>query len=280
MPGQAVPGGSGQGHQVRRGEIILRAACLCGRPERVTDPAQGEVVCGGCGIVMESRVCEAEAAGAGSLMEGMDDWGVGTLLPGDARGAEAVAVRRSGRAAALSRVLVQLRRMADTVGAGRPVREEAYSLARRLVASGFAACRDRMAVAAAALMLACRIHGRVLEWGEIPGISHKMRRIMRAYRELQYVGGACPVGYSEALVSRICSDLDLPVRRARDAVGVLQAMRESRFTGGKKPQCVAAAAVALSGGSPPTKRRIAEAARISEPGLRNVLAAWKSYPGR
>lgn len=247
---------------------------MCGRPERVTDPHQGEVVCGGCGIVMELRVCEAEVAGAGSLMEGMDDWGVGTLLPGDARGAEAVAVRRSRRAAALSRVLVQLRRMADVVGTGRTVREEAYSLARRLVASGFAACRDRMAVAAAALMLACRIHGRVLEWGgEIPGISHKMRRIMRAYRELQYVGGSCPVGYSDALVSRICSDLGLPVRRARNAILVLEAMRESRFTGGKKPQCVAAAAVTLSGGPPPTKRRIAEAARISEPGLRNVLAA-------
>lgn len=205
--------------------------------------------------------------------------GVGTLLPGEARGAAAVAVRPSRRAAALSRVLVQLRRMADVVGAGRTVREEAYSLARRLVASGFAACRDRMAVAAAALVLACRMHGRVLKWGDIHGILHKMRRIMRAYRELQCVGGSCTVGYADALVSRICSDLGLPVRRARDAILVLQAMRESRFTGGKKPQCVAAAAVALSGGPPPTKRRIAKAARISEPGLRNVLAAWKSYSG-
>ena len=261
--------------------MTMDRACLCGRQLMVTDPHQGEVVCGGCGTVIESRVCELDVLGdAGALMESGEDYGVGTLIPGASGGAGAVVTRRNGRGAVLSGVFAHLRRMADVVGAGDAIRDEAYRLSRRLIAGGFAVGRDRMVVAAAALMLACRLHGRVLEWTEIPGSARKLRRMMRVYREMQCAAGVVTTGYAASLVPRICSDLGLPVSRARDAMAVLDRMKSSAFTCGKKPQCVAAAAVVLSGPSPPTMRRIAAAARISEPGLCRLLAAWrKDSPG-
>ena len=246
---------------------------MCPRPSPVLDPHVGESLCGRCGTVMESGLVEAQDAG--SLDAGREDYGVGTILPGEA-GAPSMAARRGRRAARLGRLLDVLRRMLESVGAGEAVAEEAYAMCRRLAASGHAAGRDTTAVSAAILMLACRTRGRVLRWGEIPGTADKTRRIMKVYRELQYASISAPVHYTEALVSRLCTDLGLPVSVARKAVSILDGMRAARLTDGKKPQCVAAAVVALArrGRRIPTDREVAGAAGVSEPGLRNLLSAW------
>lgn len=246
---------------------------MCPRPSPVLDPHVGESLCGRCGTVMESGLVEAQDAG--SLDAGREDYGVGTILPGEA-GAPSMAARRGRRAARLGRLLDVLRRMLESVGAGEAVAEEAYAMCRRLAASGHAAGRDTTAVSAAILMLACRTRGRVLRWGEIPGTADKTRRIMKVYRELQYASISAPVHYTEALVSRLCTDLGLPVSVARKAVSILDGMRAARLTDGKKPQCVAAAVVALAKRNrrTPTNREVAGAAGVSEPGLRNLLSAW------
>ena len=249
------------------------ARCMCPQPSPVLDVHVGESLCGRCGTVMESGLVEARDAG--SLDAGREDYGVGTILPGEA-GAPSMAARRGRRAARLGRLLATLRRMLESVGAGESVAEEAYAMCRRLAASGHAAGRDTTAVSAAILMLACRTRGRVLRWGEIPGTADRTRRIMKVYRELQYASISAPVHYTKALVSRLCTDLDLPVSVAREAISILDGMRAARFTDGKKPQCVAAAVVVLAKGDrrAPANRDVAGAAGISEPGLRNLLSVW------
>ena len=255
----------------------MKAACICARPTPILDPNEGEWVCGGCGSVMESRVTEIHMQDAGVLDGRCEDYGVGTIRPGET-GAPSIAARRSRRGTRLSGLLSVLHRMIESVGAGESVAEEAYAMCRRLVASNHPTGRDKTAIAAAILMLACRTRGRILNWGDIPGTADKTRRMMKAYRELQYASISAPVHYTEALVSRLCTDLNLPVSRAREAIGILNRMRESRFTDGKKPQCLAAATVVLAcleaGRSVPSKREAARAAGVSEPGLRNLLASW------
>ena len=63
--------------------------------------------------------------------------------------------------------------MIDVVGAREPIRGEAYSVCRQLVVYGSIPHRDKTVVAAASLMLACRLHGRVLDWSDIPDIRDK-----------------------------------------------------------------------------------------------------------
>ena len=255
----------------------MRAVCICARPTPVLDPNEGERVCGKCGIVIESKLTEIHMQDAGVLDGRREDYGVGTILPGET-GAPSIAARRNRRSARLSSLLSVLHRMIESVGAGESIAEEAYAMCRRLVASNHPTGRDKTAIAAAILMLACRTRGRILNWGDIPGTSDKTRRMMKVYRELQYASISAPVHYTEALVSRLCTDLNLPVSRAREAIGILNRMRESRFTDGKKPQCLAAATVVLAcleaGRSVPSKREAAHAAGVSEPGLRNLLASW------
>lgn len=255
----------------------MKAACICARSVPVLDPDVGERLCGRCGTVIEAGLTELYVQDAGFLDGRCEDYGVGTILPGEA-GAPSIAARRSRRGVRLSGLLAVLRRMIESVGAGESVAEEAYAVCRRLVASNHPAGRDKTAIAAAVLMLACRTRGRVLEWGEIPGTADKTRRMMKVYREMQYAAISAPVHYTEALVSRLCTDLGLPVSRAREAIGILNRMREARFTDGKKPQCLAAATVVLacqeSGRPAPTKREAAHGAGVSEPGLRNLLASW------
>ncbi len=247
--------------------------CMCPRPAVMFDPHQGERLCGRCGTVMESRLADFHLQDSAPRGAGREDWGVGTMLPGDP-GVATVAARRGRRGARLSRLLGVLRRMAESAGVGGAVSEEAYAVCRILVASGHTAWRDKTVMAAAILMLACRTRGRVLRWSEVPGLAGKTRRAMKAYRRLQYAPVPTPRHYTEALISRICTDLGLPVCRARKAMDILDGMRTAAFTGGRKPQCVAAAAVVLAGSGRPYKRAVAHAAGVSEPGLRGLLAAW------
>ena len=95
-----------------------------------------------------------------------------------------------------------------------------------------------------------------LAWNEIPGISTKMRRILRMYKEIQYVSGIMPDRYTHSLISWLCTDMNLSIYSAQRALSILDVMEECNFTHGKKPQCVAAAAIVLPVHAyPKTKQR-------------------------
>lgn len=249
--------------------------CLCKQPTSIIDSIRGEIICSSCGIVLEYNVSEQTTTTA-VLSEGRDDYGVGTILPQTKYGANGIAGRRNSQALTLSRIFVKLRQMLECIGVGMTIQREAYSLCRRLVYGDFATGKDKAVIAAAATMLACRLHGRVLEWTEIPGISTKIRRILRMYREIQYVSGVTPDRYTHSIISRLCTDVHLSIHTAQRALSILDAMEQCNFTHGKKPQCVAAAAIILAG-TRISKGKVAAAAQISEPGLKNILRAWQSY---
>lgn len=249
--------------------------CLCKQPTSIIDSIRGEVICSSCGMVLECNVSEQTPATA-VLSEGRDDYGVGTMLPQTKYGANGIAARRSSQAITLSRIFVKLRQMLECLGVGTTIRREAYSLCRRLVYGDFATGKDKTVIAAATTMLACRLHGRVLAWSEIPGISTKMRRILRMYREIQYVSGITPDRYTHSVISRLCTDMSLSIHYTQRALSILDAMEKCNFTHGKKPQCVAAAAIVLAG-TRISKSKVATTAQISEPGLKNILRAWQLY---
>ena len=255
----------------------MNRQCLCVRPHTVTDPAKGERVCGTCGVVIESHLTENHLVyetGYGSSR--LDDYGIGTLNPASQNKIEGIAARRRRRASVLSRMFVTVGQMLETVRASQCIRDEAYMLCRKVVAQEFVRGQDRTVVAAALVMLACRLHGRILEWSDVPGISHKHTRATRTFRHLQSFTDFTHSEYTKALINRKCTDMNLSVRRAGDAIDILNEMRRVRFTDGKKPQCVAAAAIVLSGTGTPTKKSVAASTRISEAGLQKILLAWKS----
>lgn len=70
--------------------------------------------------------------------------------------------------------------------------------------------------------------------------------------------------------------MSLSIYNAQRALSILDAMEQCNFTHGKKPQCVAAAAIVLAG-TRISKSKVATAAQISEPGLKNILYAWQLY---
>lgn len=255
----------------------MNRQCLCVQSHVVTDPAKGERICCACGVVIESHLTENRLAyetGYGS--SGLDDYGIGTLNPASQNKIEGMAAQRRRRASALSRIFVTVGQTLETVRASQCIRDEAYMLCRKIVAREFVQGQDRTVVAAALVMLACRLHGRILEWGDVPGISHKRNSAARTFRHMQSFTDFTHSKYTKALISRKCTDMNLSVRRAGDAIAILKEMRKVRFTDGKKPQCVAAAAIILSGTGTPSKRSVAAATQISEAGLQKILLAWKN----
>ena len=71
-------------------------------------------------------------------------------------------------------------------------------------------------------------------------------------------------------------DMNLSVRWAGNTILILNEMRNVRFTDGKKPQCVAAAAIALSGTDTPIKKSVAASTLMSDAWLQKILSAGKS----
>lgn len=255
----------------------MNGQCLCVQSRVVTDPAKGERICYACGVVIESHLSENRLTyetGYGS--SALDDYGIGTLNPASQNRSEGIAAQRRRRASVLSRIFVSLGQMLDTVHASQCIRDEAYMLCRKIVARELARGQDRTVVAAALVMLACRLHGRILEWNDIPGIERKYSRTTRMYRRMQSLTDFTHYKYTKALISRKCTDMNLSVQRAGEAITILKRMRNAGFTDGKKPQCVAAAAIVLSGTGSPPKKSVAATTRISQAGLQKILSAWKS----
>lgn len=254
----------------------MNLQCMCIRPHIMTDPAQGERICYTCGVVIESHLTENRLVyetGYGS--SGLDDYGIGTLSPASYNKAEGIAAQRQKNASVLARIFVSVGLMLETVHASQCIRDEAYLLSRRLVARELVQGQDRTVVSAALVMLACRLHGRILEWDDIPGLERKHNRAAKTLRNIQSLTGFTHSEYTKALISRKCTDMNLSVQRAREAIAILDKMRKIRFTDGKKPQCVAAAAIVLSGTGTPPKRAVAAATQISVPGLQKILSAWR-----
>ncbi len=150
----------------------------------------------------------------------------------------------------------------DDYGVGTMLPQTKYG------ANGIAGCRSSQAITLSRIFVKLR--------QMLPCISTKMRRILRMYREIQYVSGITPDRYTHSIISRLCTDMSLSIHHAQRALSILNAMKKCNFTHGKKPQCVAAAAIVLAG-TRISKSKVATAAQISELGLKNLLRAWQSY---
>lgn len=167
----------------------------CPGSAAVTDPVRGEVICGGCGLVLVQRLEEAHGwegvdIGGGGASRGsaaayalgtapgpagslaVHDRGLSTVMGRDAdRGGRPMpaAARRSidrlrvwdkrshpKRAASLARALAQLNSLRDRLAVPRTAAENAAHIYRKAVGKGLSRGRTVSSLVAASLYAACR----------------------------------------------------------------------------------------------------------------------------
>jgi transcription initiation factor TFIIB len=279
----------------------------CESAEVVTDADRGELICEGCGLVVEegnidlgpewrafnhSERQEKSRVGAPTTQT-MHDKGLTTTIDWKDRDAYGRSISSKKRSQMhrlrkwqerirtkdagernLQFALSEVDRMASALGVPRSVREVASVIYRRALKEDLIRGRSIEGVATSCLYAACRQEGIPRSLEEIADVSRVDRKeIGRTYRYVSHelsleMEPVDPKQY----VPRFCSELDLTEEVKSKAKEIIQATAEQGLLSGKSPTGYAAAAIyaaSLLCNEKKTQREVADVAQVTEVTIRN-----------
>ena len=288
-------------------EPVISVCLECRGRNIIQDLESGEVVCGGCGLVIaESTIStEPEWRTFGQderksrsrvgmpLSFSVHDKGLSTMIGQVGKDAYGRSIPldtklqmlrlkkwqiRSSCQSSVDRNLIhamtELSRLTDKLHIPAPVKEKAAVIYRKALDEGIVRGRPISAIAAASLYAACRVIGtpRTLrELGRVSTIDKK--DLARCYRLLlQGLNLRMPVPSAQLRVPRIAAKVNIGEKTQQTAVDILQRAEKKRTTAGKDPMGLAAAALYIAcvmNGENRTQKTIAEAAGVTEVTIRN-----------
>jgi transcription initiation factor TFIIB len=180
----------------------------------------------------------------------------------------------------LAQAMAELERLSSKVSISPPIKEKAAVVYRKALDKGLVRGRSINSVAAAALYAACRKSGSPKSLREIAEASLVDKKdVSRCYRLLlQELDFHMPISYPLAYVSKIAEKNGVSGKTQGVAMAILRDARQKRFSAGKDPMGMAAAALyiaCLQNNAKITQKDIAEAAGVTEVTVRNRYKALK-----
>jgi transcription initiation factor TFIIB len=180
----------------------------------------------------------------------------------------------------LAQAMAELERLSSKVSTSSPIREKAAVIYRKALEKGLVRGRSINAIAAAALYAACRKSGSPKALREISEASLVDKKdVARCYRLLlKELDFHMPISDPLTYVSKIAEKNRVSGRTQGTAIGILRIARQKRFSAGKDPMGMAAAALyiaCLQNDEKITQKDIAEAAGVTEVTVRNRYKSLK-----
>jgi transcription initiation factor TFIIB len=180
----------------------------------------------------------------------------------------------------LAQAMSELERLASKVNISPPIREKAALVYRKALDRGLVRGRSINAISAAALYAACRKSGSPKALREIAEASLVDKKdVARCYRLLlQELEFHMPVSDPLTYVSKIAEKNGVTGKTQGAAITILRNAKQQRFSAGKDPMGMAAAALyiaCLQNGEKITQKDIAEAAGVTEVTVRNRYKTLK-----
>ncbi|KAI8889333.1 cyclin-like protein [Backusella circina FSU 941] len=274
--------------------------CRIHPPHIVEEFASGDLVCGDCGLVLGDRIIDTRSEWRTFANdEGDDPSRVGAasnpLLDGDQL--DTIISRKdggSGIAKDLNKVhgkataqkgernLVQaykeISAMCDSISLSKLVSDTAKQLYKRVEDEKLLRGKSSDAIIAACICIACRQERVARTFREICALTRVPKKeIGRCCNALKAkLQTSTSVMNSEDLMSRFCSNLQLPNYIQKSGVDLVRRAKELGTLAGKSPISVAAACIYLVSylfKHPKTTKEIANVAGVSEA---TIKAAYKS----
>lgn len=305
---------------IRAGTVLddERTCPECGSEHLVLDDVRGEVVCDGCGLVLEAQTMDrspewsafapeeaqrrahsgaprdplAGSSGLTTIIPTPHRDGHGNTIPFEGRGALyriQRLQRHSSHGLPGERSIPAAARILDRFVAllalPRNVRDEAGFICRKAIQRGLARGRSMEILVAAAIYAACRIDGvpRTLdELQKVTGLAKT--RVGAAYRSLhRELSLSVPAPGAAEYVQRFCSELELSNRVEREAERLLREFEPPGTSTSVSPCGTAGAAIylaCLECGESRSERAVSKVAGVSEVTLRNRYLEMRSLtPG-
>jgi transcription initiation factor TFIIB len=174
----------------------------------------------------------------------------------------------------LAQAMAELERLSSKVNISPPIREKAALIYRKALDKGLVRGRSINAIAASALYAACRKGGSPKTLREIAEASLVDKKdVSRCYRLLlQELDFHMPISDPLTFISKIAEKNKVSGKTQGTAIAILRDARQKRFSSGKDPMGIAAAAIyiaCLQNNEKVTQKDIAEAAGVTEVTVRN-----------
>jgi transcription initiation factor TFIIB len=182
----------------------------------------------------------------------------------------------------LNKGLKELEKIADKLGVGKTILEQAAWIYRKVLKEGFTRGRPVQATAAAALYAACRdleTPRTLKDFAAITNVSKK--ELARCYRKmLSVVDLQLPTIDLMKCISRVAASVGFCERAKRRAFELVRLAQKSGNLIGKDPMGTAAAVLYIAGtleGEHVRQKDLAKAAGVTEVTIRNRCRSLKSF---
>ncbi len=244
----------------------------------ITDSERGEVVCGGCGLILVQNIADTSYESSGYTLEGfmklsrtgpatsltMHDRGLstvigankdfsGNVLPSKTK-YEFNRLRtwdqrsKSRNTATLSKAFTLLHGMKTKLGIPDNVVENAAYIYRKIVRAKLTRGRTMVSLISASLYAACRENNIPRTLDDIANAGNVERRILS--RDLRTIIRKLGLNLNQydtaSFITKISNNMNLKEKIKRDAFEILKRCEKEEITAGKHPVAQAAASLYIS----------------------------------
>ena len=270
----------------------------------ITDSERGEIVCGGCGLILLQNMADASYENNGYSSENfmkmartgpastltMNDRGLSTVI-GTNRDSTGKALSsktkyefnrlrtwdqrsKSRKTASLSRAFTLLHGMKTKLGISDNVVENAAYIYRKAVNAKLTRGRTMASLISASLYAACRENNIPRTLDDIAKAGNIERRILS--RDLRTIIKKLELNLNQydtsSFISKISNNMNLREKTKRDAFKILDLCQKEQITAGKHPVAQAAASLYIScimNGEKISQKKFAVESGVSDVTIRN-----------
>jgi transcription initiation factor TFIIB len=276
----------------------------------ITDSERGEIVCGGCGLILLQNMADASYENNGYTSEDfmkmsrtgppstltMNDRGLSTVI-GNNKDSTGKALSsktkyefnrlrtwdqrsKSRKTASLSKAFTLLHGMKTKLGISDNVVENAAYIYRKVVNAKLTRGRTMASLISASLYAACRENNLPRTLDDIAEAGNVERRILS--RDLRTIIKKLGLNLNQydttSFISKISNNMSLKEKTKRDAFEILRRCEKEQITAGKHPVAQAAASLYLScimNGEKISQKRFAVESGVSDVTIRNRVVLIK-----
>ena len=270
----------------------------------ITDSERGEIVCGGCGLILLQNMADASYESNGFTSEDfmkmsrtgpassltMNDRGLSTVI-GTNKDSTGKALSsktkyefnrlrtwdqrsKSRKTASLSKAFTLLHGMKTKLGISDNVVENAAYIYRKVVNAKLTRGRTMASLISASLYAACRENNIPRTLNDIADAGNVERRILS--RDLRTIIKKLGLNLNQydttSFISKISNNMDLKEKTKRDAFEILRRCEKEGITAGKHPVAQAAASLYIScimNGEKISQKKFSVESGVSDVTIRN-----------
>ena len=276
----------------------------------ITDSERGEIVCGGCGLILMQNMTDTSHENKGYSQEDfmklartgpatsltMYDKGLSTVIGTNKDSTGKTLSRKtkyefnrlrtwdqrskSRNIATLSKAFTLLHGMKTKLGISDSVVENAAYIYRKIVSKKLTRGRTMSSLISASLYVACRESSVPRTLDDIADAGNIERRILS--RDLRTIIKKLDLTLSQydtsSFISKISNNLNLKEKTKRDAFKILKRCERERITAGKHPVAQAAASLYVScitNGEKISQKKLSVVSGVSDVTIRNRVVLIK-----